>query len=68
MSEHPPLSEKEVVSAYNRPDLRKRKEGVLFHDEGQTGWGRIRRLNQYKGSLKEANFHHEYERFAGPGE
>jgi hypothetical protein len=59
-----PLSEKEIVSASNRPDLRKRKEGILVHDEGFTGWGRIRRLNAYKGTLREGDFHHEYSRFA----
>ena len=68
MNESKGLSSKEVVSATNRPDLRKRKEGILFHDEGPTGWGRIRRLNEYKGSLREGDFHHEYGRFADPSE
>jgi hypothetical protein len=68
MSEHSPLSEKEVVSANNRPDLRPRKKGVLVHDDGFTGPGRIRQLGKYKGSLSETNFRHEYSRFAGPGE
>ncbi len=62
------LSGKEIVSAKNRPDRRKRKEGILFHDEGQTGWGRIRQLGKYKGNLREGDFHHEYKRFADPSE
>ncbi len=68
MNESKGLSSKEVVSAKNRPDLRKRKEGVLFHDEGPTGWGRIRELGAYKGTLREGDFHHLYSKFAGPGE
>lgn len=52
------LTQREVVSAKNRPDLRKRKEGILFHDEGATGWGRIRELGDYKHGIKEGNFDH----------
>jgi hypothetical protein len=33
------LTQREVVSAKNRPDLRKRKEGILVHDAGFSGPG-----------------------------
>jgi hypothetical protein len=64
-----PLSENEMVpQKSNRPPLRKRKEGILVHDTGFSGPGRIRQLGDYKGELREGDFHHRYELFAGPGE
>jgi len=53
----------------NRPDMRPRVPGnILFHDAGPTGWGRIRRLGDYKGTRSEANFAHLHDKFVGPGE
>jgi hypothetical protein len=40
----------------NRPPIKPRKAGILFHDTGSTGWGRIRKLGDYKGSRSEKNF------------
>jgi hypothetical protein len=41
----------------NRPALNPRRRGeILFHDTGSTGWARIRRLGDYKGTKSENNF------------
>jgi hypothetical protein len=45
-----------VIKATNRPDLRGRRLGILFHDAGPSGWGRIRRLGAYKGARSEKSF------------
>jgi hypothetical protein len=55
-----------VVRAGNRPDVIRRDEGVLFHNTGSTGWGRIRRLGDYKGNRKEGDFSHLHNKFADP--
>jgi hypothetical protein len=52
-----------VVRAGNRPDVIRRDEGVLFHNTGSTGWGRIRRLGDYKGTMKEGDFSHLHDKF-----
>jgi hypothetical protein len=57
-----------VVRAQNRPDIRPRDEGVLFHDTGSTGWGRRRDLGDYKGSKKEGDFSHLHDKFWSEGD
>jgi hypothetical protein len=57
-----------AVRAANRPDIRPRGEGVLFHDTGATGWGRRRDLGDYKGNKKEGDFLHLHEKFWGEGD
>jgi hypothetical protein len=53
-----------VVRAQNRPDSRDdRPKGVLFSTEGSSGWGRIRRLGDYKGNKKEGDFSHLHDKF-----
>jgi hypothetical protein len=50
-----------------RPDTGDdRPDGVLFASEGQTGWGRVRYLEDYKQGKSEKNFHHLHDRFADP--
>jgi hypothetical protein len=36
---------------------------VPFGTEGSSGWGRIRRLGNYKGKKKERDFSHLHEKF-----
>jgi hypothetical protein len=56
-----------IMKKKNRPDLEdKRPKGVLFSSEGSTGWGRIRRLGNYKAGKKEGDFSHLHEKFADP--
>jgi len=51
----------------NRPDMKPRVPGdILFHDAGPTGWGRIRRLGDYKGTKSEANFADQHGKFFDP--
>jgi nitrous oxide reductase len=51
----------------NRPDVEdKRPKGVLFSTEGSTGWGFIRRLEDYKEGKLEGDFHHLHNRFHDP--
>jgi hypothetical protein len=52
-----------VVRAHNRPDIRLRDGGVLFHNTGCSGWGRRRNLGDYKGDKKEADFSHLHDKF-----
>ena len=54
---------KRAGRAANRPDIRRRDGGVLFHNTGPTGWGRIRRLGDYKGNKKEGDFSHLHDKF-----
>jgi hypothetical protein len=52
-----------------RPELvDKRPRRVLFSTAGQTGWRRRRELGNYKGTRKEADFHHLHDKFADPGD
>jgi hypothetical protein len=53
-----------VVRAANRPDIRRRDGGVLFHATGATGWGRRRELGDYKQGRSEHNFRDQHDRFA----
>jgi hypothetical protein len=57
---------KRVVRAANRPDSRRRDEGVLFHDTGSTGWGRKRDLRGHKKGKSEHNFADQHDRFFDP--
>jgi hypothetical protein len=59
---------KREVRAQNRPDRRRRDEGVLFHNTGSTGWRRRRNLGDYKGNKKEGDFSHLHEKFWGEGD
>ena len=54
----------EPAEKTNRPDMEPRRKGeVLFHDAGPTGWGRIRRLGDYKGNRSEEDFRHLHDQF-----
>jgi hypothetical protein len=55
-----------VVRAQNRPDIRLRDEGVLFHNTGPTGWGRHRDHGDYKAGRSEHNFSDQHDRFFDP--
>jgi hypothetical protein len=57
-----------VVRAVNRPDIRPRNQGVLFHATGSTGWRRRRNLGDYKEGKKESDFSHLHEKFWGEGD
>jgi hypothetical protein len=53
----------------NRPEVEdKRPKGVLFSTEGSTGWGFIRRLEDYKQGKREADFHHLHSKFWSEGD
>jgi hypothetical protein len=52
-----------VVRAQNRPDIRPRDEGVLFHDTGSTGWTRRRDLGDYLKGRSEHNFADQHDCF-----
>jgi hypothetical protein len=68
MTDYPsPLSDKAVIEVENRPPIRRRKTGILVHDDGFSGPGRIRQLGAYKGTLREADFHHLHGRFYQEG-
>jgi hypothetical protein len=57
------------LRAKNHPDIKDdRSKGVLFGEVGSTGWGRIRRLGDYKGNKKEGDFSHLHDRFWSPGD
>jgi hypothetical protein len=62
------IEKRQVVRAANRPDIRPRDEGVLFHNTGATGWNRRRDLGDYKGNKKEGDFSHLHEKFWGEGD
>jgi hypothetical protein len=55
-----------VVRAQNRPDIRPRDEGVLFHNTGSSGWNRRRDLGDYKAGRSEHNFADQHDRFFDP--
>jgi hypothetical protein len=57
---------KREVRAANRPDIRLRDEGVLFHNTGPTGWGRKRDLRGHKKGKSEHNFADQHDRFFDP--
>jgi hypothetical protein len=50
----------------NRPDMVGRPHGTLFHDTGQTGWGRKRDLRNHKRGRSEHDFHDQHRRFFDP--
>lgn len=57
------------LNSENRPDNEMHiPRGVLFAETGSTGWGRIRRLGNYKGNKKEGDFSHLHEKFWGEGD
>jgi len=55
-----------VVRAANRPDIRPRDEGVLFHATGSTEWGRRRDHADYKAGRSEHDFRDQHDRFFDP--
>jgi hypothetical protein len=55
---------KREVRAQNRPDIRRRDEGVLFHNTGSSGWNRRRDLGDYLKGRSEHNFRDQHDRFA----
>jgi hypothetical protein len=58
-----------VVKQANRPDLKNvMPEGVMFDRVGPTGWGRIRKLGNYKGNRSEANFADQDHKWSDPNE
>jgi hypothetical protein len=64
MSKWTGMSEKRrMVRTANRPDIRPRDEGVLFHNTGATGWGRRRELGDYKQGCSEHDFRDQHDRF-----
>ena len=57
-------NERLVIKSKNRPDISMQiPKGVMFHETGSTGWGRIRRLSGYKGNKKEGDFSHLHAKF-----
>jgi hypothetical protein len=57
------IEKRGAVRTANRPDIRPRDEGVLFHDTAPTWWGRKRNLGDYKGNKKERDFGHLHDKF-----
>ena len=57
---------KRVVRAQNRPDIRLRDEGVLFHNTGSSGWNRRRDHGDYLKGRSEHNFADQHDRFFDP--
>ncbi len=55
-----------VVRAQNRPDIRLRDEGVLFHNTGSSGLNRRRDHGDYKAGRSEHNFRDQHDRFFDP--
>jgi hypothetical protein len=62
------IEQRPAVRTANRPDIRPRNQGVLFHNTGATGWGHRRELGDYKGNKKEGDFSHLHEKFWGEGD
>jgi hypothetical protein len=60
-------STKQVVRSANRPDMVGRPQGTLFHDTGQTGWGRRRIITKPRG-VSEHNFSHLHGKFVAAPE
>jgi hypothetical protein len=59
-------NERLVIKSKNRPDMSMQiPKGVMFHETGSTGWGRIRRLGDYRGNKKEGDFSHLHDKFTG---
>ena len=61
------IEKRRAVRTANRPDIRPRDEGVLFHETGSTGWGRRRNHGDYKGNRSEQNFEHLHNLFTEEG-
>jgi hypothetical protein len=57
------IEKRRAVRTANRPDIRPRNQGVLFHNTGATGWGRIRHLGDYKQGRSEHDFRDQHDRF-----
>jgi hypothetical protein len=57
------IEKRPAVRTANRPDIRPRDEGVLFHNTGATGWGRRRDIRNHKGHRTEADFSHLHDKF-----
>jgi hypothetical protein len=61
------IEKRRAVRTANRPDIRPRNQGVLFHNTGPTGWWRIRNLGDYKQGRSEHNFEHLHNLFTEEG-
>jgi hypothetical protein len=57
------IEKRPAVRTANRPDIRPRDEGVLFHNTGLTGWGRRRNHGDYKQGRSEHDFRDQHDRF-----
>jgi hypothetical protein len=57
------IEKRPAVRTANRPDIRPRNQGVLFHATGSTGWGRRRQLGDYKQGRSEHDFRDQHDRF-----
>jgi hypothetical protein len=57
------IEQRPAVRTANRPDIRPRNQGVLFHNTGPTGWGRRRELGDYKQGRSEHDFRDQHDRF-----
>jgi hypothetical protein len=48
----------------NRPDIKdERPKGAMFHEQGSTGFDRVRNIHDHKGEKSEKDFHHLYTKF-----
>jgi hypothetical protein len=54
---------KRAGRAANRPDIRLRDGGVLFHNTGSSGWNRRRDHGDYLKGRSEHNFADQHDRF-----
>jgi hypothetical protein len=57
------IEKRPAVRTANRPDIKPRNQGVLFHNTGATGWGRQRELGDYKQGRSEHDFRDQHDRF-----
>jgi hypothetical protein len=57
------IEKRPAVRTANRPDIRPRNQGVLFHNTGPTGWRRRRNLGDYKQGRSEHDFSDQHDRF-----
>ncbi len=69
MTDHAgPLTKNEAVpQKKNRPPMRRRRPGILVHDDGFSGPGRRRELGAYKANLSETNFANQHGHFYQEG-
>jgi hypothetical protein len=61
------IEQRPAVRTANRPDIRPRNQGVLFHNTGSTGWRRRRNLGDYKQGRSEHDFRDQHNLFTEEG-